>query len=53
VNPAARPDPTSPDAKARGKRNIAIALGLVGFALLLFVVTLVRMKGNVLDAGLF
>ncbi len=41
------------EAKARGRRNLAIAFGLIGFALLLFVVTLVRMKGQVMDAGAF
>lgn len=33
--------------KARDGRNIALALGLVGFVLLVFVVTLVRLGGNV------
>jgi hypothetical protein len=54
VSAAPQPPRMSPEeAKARGKRNIAIALGLIGFALLLFIVTLVRMKGQVMDAGLF
>lgn len=33
--------------KARNGRNIALALGLVAFVLLVFVVTLVRLGGNV------
>ena len=35
------------DMKARRGRNIAIALGLVAFVILIFVVTLVRLGGNV------
>jgi hypothetical protein len=34
-------------AKARRGRNIALALGLVVFVILVFVVTIVRLKGNV------
>jgi hypothetical protein len=34
-------------AKARKGRNIALALGLVVFVILVFVVTLVRLGGNV------
>ena len=38
----------SPEAaKARRRRNIAMALGLVGFVVLIFVVTIVRLGGNV------
>ena len=38
----------SPEAaKARSRRNIAMALGLAGFVILIFVVTLVRLGGNV------
>lgn len=33
--------------KARDGRNIALALGLVAFVVLVFVVTLVRLGGNV------
>jgi hypothetical protein len=33
--------------KARRGRNIALALGLVLFVILIFVVTLVRLGGNV------
>jgi hypothetical protein len=35
-------------AKARRRRNIVLALGLVAFVILIFVVTLVKLKGNVL-----
>lgn len=33
--------------KARNGRNVALALGLVAFVILVFVVTLVRLGGNV------
>ena len=33
--------------KARNGRNIALALGLVLFVILIFVVTIVRLGGNV------
>lgn len=36
-------------ARARRGRNVAIALGLVVFIVLIFVVTLVRLGANVLD----
>ena len=35
--------------KARNGRNIALALGLVIFVILVFVVTVVRMGGSVAD----
>ena len=35
------------DLKARRGRNIALALGLVLFVILIFVVTIVRLGGNV------
>ena len=35
------------EAKARRGRNIALALGLILFVVLIFVVTLVRLGGNV------
>jgi hypothetical protein len=42
----------SPEAaKARRRRSIAIALALAGFVVLVFVVTLVRIKGHVADPG--
>ena len=42
----------SPEAaKARRWRNIAIALALGAFVILVFVVTLVRIKGHVADPG--
>lgn len=34
-------------ARARRGRNLAIALGLIGFVVLVYVVTIVRMGGNV------
>lgn len=36
-----------PAKKARDGRNLALALGLVAFVVLVFVVTLVRLGGNV------
>jgi len=38
---------TAADAKARRGRNVALALGLVLFVVLVFVVTIVRLGGNV------
>ncbi|WP_269715527.1 hypothetical protein [Caulobacter sp. NIBR2454] len=38
--------------KARRGRNIALALGLVAFVVLVFVVTLVRLGGNIVDRPL-
>lgn len=35
-------------AKARRRRSVFLALGLVAFVILIFVVTLVRLKGNAL-----
>jgi hypothetical protein len=41
-------NPTDPDfERARKRRSIAIAMGLVAFAILIFVVTYVRLQGNV------
>lgn len=40
---------SEPDAKARRGRNIALALGLVLFVVLIFVVTIIRLGGNVAD----
>jgi hypothetical protein len=34
------------EARARGKRNLAIALGLVGFVLLVFFVTLAQLRAG-------
>jgi hypothetical protein len=36
-------------AKARSGRNIALGLGLAAFVLLIFVVTVVRLGGNVVE----
>jgi hypothetical protein len=42
----------SPEAaKARRRRSIAIALALGAFVILVFIVTLVRIKGHVADPG--
>jgi hypothetical protein len=38
--------------RARRGRNLAIALGLVGFVVLVYLVTVFRMGGNVLDRPL-
>lgn len=48
MSPAPRPplDETPEAAKARARRNVAIALGLVAFAALLFIVTMVRLAGQ-------
>ena len=35
-------------AKARRRRNVVLALGLIAFVILIFIVTLVKLKGNVL-----
>jgi hypothetical protein len=35
------------DAKARRGRNIALALGLVAFVVIVFVVTIAKLQGNV------
>jgi len=40
---------TPADAKARRGRNIALALGLLLFVALIFVVTLVRLGANVAE----
>ena len=39
----------SPEEKARNGRNIALGLGLAAFVVIVFIVTLVRLGGNVLD----
>ncbi len=38
--------------RARRGRNIALAIGLVAFVILVFVITIVRLGGNVLDRPL-
>jgi hypothetical protein len=51
---AANPNPygESPAAaKARRRRSVFLAVGLVAFVILIFVVTLVKLKGNVLAAN--
>jgi hypothetical protein len=39
--------PVDPAVKARSGRNIALGLGLAAFVILVFVVTLVKLGGNV------
>ena len=44
--------PMSPEEKAaRNKRNITIAWSLVGFMVLIFAVTVIRLTGNVAANG--
>jgi hypothetical protein len=44
----ARPQ-LSPAEKARRGRNIALAIGLVAFVIIVFITTIVRLGGNVID----
>jgi hypothetical protein len=44
----ARPE-LSPAEKARRGRNLAMALGLIAFVIIVFVTTIVRLGGNVID----
>ena len=39
----------TPEEKARNGRNVAIGLGLAAFVIIVFIVTIVRLGGNVLD----
>jgi len=50
VNTPIRPEDA--EAKARKARNIALALGLAAFVILIFVVTLVKLGGNVVNRSL-
>jgi hypothetical protein len=43
---------TLEQAKARRNRNIALAIGLVAFVILVFVVTIVKLGGNVANRPL-
>lgn len=43
---------TPEQAKARRNRNIALAIGLVVFVILVFVVTIVKLGGNVANRPL-
>jgi len=44
-----QPKPMTPDeAKARSGRNMAIAIGLVAFVALVFVITIARLQGGAL-----
>ena len=47
------PTPLTPEqARARGRRNLAIAFGLVAFVVLIFLVTVFQLKGSVLERPL-
>ena len=50
--PPANPADSDAAIRARRGRNLAIALGLVGFVVLVYLVTVFRMGGNVLDRPL-
>ncbi len=41
--------PSAVERAARRRRNLAIALALAGFVALIFVITLTRLQGNVLN----
>lgn len=43
---------TAPAAKARRGRNIVIAVGLVLFVILVYVVTVIKMGANVLERAI-
>jgi t-SNARE complex subunit (syntaxin) len=49
MNEVSQKDEAALALKARNGRNIALALGLVIFVILVFVVTVVRMGGSVAD----
>jgi len=38
---------SEPARRARNGRNLAIALGLIAFVIIVFVVTIIRLHGNV------
>ncbi|WP_343713401.1 hypothetical protein [Inquilinus sp.] len=48
AKPTARPAlPQAPDARSRLRgRNVALALGLIAWVVLIFVITIVKMKGG-------
>jgi len=50
--PAPAPSDPAAETAARGRRNIFIALGLVAFIVLVYLVTLLRMGGNILERPL-
>lgn len=41
------PDPTPEAKKKRGQRNLAIALGLIGFIAVVYLVTILKIAGNI------
>ncbi|WP_162531596.1 hypothetical protein [Inquilinus limosus] len=48
AKPTVRPaPPQAPDARSRLRgRNVALALGLIAWVVLIFVITIVKMKGG-------
>jgi hypothetical protein len=42
----------TPEEKARNGRNIALALGLAAFVVIVFIVTLVRLGGSVIERSI-
>jgi hypothetical protein len=58
IEPPQAPTPPAPpadpvaEAAARRRRNIFIALGLAAFMLLVYLVTILRMGGNILERPL-
>lgn len=45
--PETPPELTSDEKKQRSQRNLAIALGLTGFVLVVFLVTILRISANI------
>ena len=45
------PDLTPEAKKKRGHRNLAIALGLIGFVAIVYLVTILKISGNIGAAG--
>ena len=49
--PPAEPQPPLDPRAAQSRRNVVLAVSLIGFALLVFLITLVRLKTSSLDGG--
>ena len=49
VDERANNEPSTEDAKRRGQRNLAIALGLAVFILIVYFVTIMRLGGAVAE----
>jgi len=45
------PDLTPEAKKKRGQRNLAIALGLIVFVVVVFLVTILKISGNIAGGG--